>query len=50
MSLFDGKRLTNDIFKLDSERMRRGWYSDKYFVNILLMLEGVRDNGGYQGD
>jgi len=50
MSLFDGKRLTNDIFKLDSERMRRGWYSDKYFVNILLMLEGVRDNGGYQGE
>lgn len=49
MSFFDGKRLTNETFKLDSERMRLGWYSDKYFINILLMLEGVRDNGGYQG-
>ncbi len=49
MSLFDGKRLTNRTFKLDIERMRQGWYSDKYFVNILLMLEGVRHNGGYQG-
>lgn len=38
MSLFDGKRLTNDTFKLDIERMRRGWYSDKYFENIERML------------
>ncbi len=49
MSLFDGKRLTDKTFKLDTERMKQGWYSDKYFVNILLMLEGVCDNGGYQG-
>ncbi len=49
MSVFDGKRLTDKTFKLDIERMRQGWYSDKYFVNILLMLEGVRHNGGYQG-
>ena len=34
MSIFDGKRLTNDTFKLDIERMRCGWYSDKYFENI----------------
>ena len=34
MSIFDGKRLTNETFKLDIERMRRGWYSDKYFENI----------------
>ena len=38
MSLFDGKRLTNETFKLDVERMRRGWYSDKYFENINRML------------
>ncbi len=38
MSIFDGKRLTNDVFKLDIERMRRGWYSDKYFENIDRML------------
>ncbi len=49
MSIFNGKRLTNDVFKLDVARMRRGWYSDKYFANILSMLEGVSRNGGYQG-
>ncbi|MFA9404355.1 MAG: nicotinate phosphoribosyltransferase [Anaerolineales bacterium] len=38
MSIFDGQRLTNDVFKLDIERMRRGWYSDKYFENIDTML------------
>jgi len=38
MSIFDHKRLTNDTFKLDVERMRRGWYSDKYFENIGRML------------
>lgn len=38
MSLFDQKRLTNDIFKLDIDRMRQGWYSDKYFANIDIML------------
>ncbi len=38
MSVFDGKRLTNETFKLDIERMRRGWYSDKYFANIDHML------------
>lgn len=50
MSIFNGQRLTNKVFKLDVERMRRGWYSDKYFDNILTMLEGVRHNGGYQGE
>ncbi len=38
MSLFDGKRLTNKTFKLDIDRMRQGWYSDKYFANINRML------------
>ncbi|HSL47365.1 MAG TPA: nicotinate phosphoribosyltransferase [Anaerolineales bacterium] len=38
MSIFDNKRLTNRTFKLDIERMRRGWYSDKYFENIGRML------------
>lgn len=49
MSLFNGERLTNATFKLDVERMRRGWYSDKYFANIALMLAGVGQNGGYTG-
>ncbi len=34
MSRFNGKRLNNTTFKLDIERMRRAWYSDKYFWNI----------------
>jgi nicotinate phosphoribosyltransferase len=39
MSIFDGQHLTNATFKLDIERMRHGWYTDKYFVNIALMLD-----------
>ena len=38
MSLFDKQRLNNAAFKLDIERMRKGWYSDKYFTNIATML------------
>ncbi len=38
MSIFNEKRLTNETFKLDIERMRMGWYSDKYFENIGRML------------
>ena len=39
MSIFDKKRLTDKTFKLDIERMRKGWYSDKYFENIGRMLK-----------
>jgi nicotinate phosphoribosyltransferase len=45
MSIFDGKRLSPDIFKLDVERMRRGWYSDKYFKNIVLVLTSLAEQG-----
>ena len=45
MSIFDGKRLTNEVFKLDIERMRRGWYSDKYFENIGRMLTTLASEG-----
>lgn len=38
MSIFNEQRLTNETFKLDIERMRKGWYSDKYFTNIATML------------
>ncbi len=52
MSIFDDKRLTNETFKLDIERMRRGWYSDKYFENINRMLinlslEGYKYSGQF---
>ena len=50
MSIFDSKRLTNATFKLDVDRMRKGWYSDKYFTNIANMLtELARQNYTYQG-
>ena len=50
MSIFDGKRLTNETFKLDIERMRRGWYSDKYFENINRMLIALSsENYSYSG-
>ena len=45
MSVFDNKRLTNETFKLDIERMRRGWYSDKYFENIGRMLTTLASEG-----
>ncbi len=47
MTLFDQQRLTNHVFKLDVERMRRGWYSDKYFENIGAMLTHLAA-GGYR--
>jgi nicotinate phosphoribosyltransferase len=45
MSIFNGQRLTNTTFKLDIERMRRGWYSDKYFTNIAYMLQELSRRG-----
>jgi nicotinate phosphoribosyltransferase len=51
MSIFDGKRLDNTTFKLDADRMRRGWYSDKYFCNIAEMLTAMSKSGYcYKGD
>src|SRR5688500_3464003 len=45
MSVFDGKRLAPEIFKLDVDRMRRGWYSDKYFKNIVHVLTSLAQQG-----
>lgn len=51
MSIFDGQRLDNSTFKLDIERMRRGWYSDKYFTNIAYMLTELSRRGyTYHGE
>jgi nicotinate phosphoribosyltransferase len=50
MSIFNGKRLTNATFKLDLERMRTGWYSDKYFDNVGAMLQALAQRGyGFRG-
>jgi len=45
MSIFDGQRLDNTTFKLDIERMRQGWYTDKYFTNIAQMLTILSESG-----
>ena len=41
MSVFDGRRLPPEVFKLDTERLPRGWYSDKYFLNIAQLLSDL---------
>ena len=45
MSIFNKQRLTDETFKLDIERMRKGWYSDKYFENIGQMLTVLAAEG-----
>ena len=51
MSIFNGRRLTNETFKLDVERMRAGWYSDKYFENVGRLLSALSAEGyTYQGE
>lgn len=45
MSVFDGKRLEKSTFRVDSERMREGWYSDAYFSNIVKILEALSREG-----
>ena len=45
MTIFDRNRLPAATFKLDAERMRRGWYSDKYFENIVRMLTHLSQRG-----
>ncbi len=43
--MFDGRRLPSSTFKLDVERMRQGWYSDKYFSNIVGLLTDLASDG-----
>jgi len=45
MSIFDRRRLPAPVFKLDIERMRQGWYSDKYFINIARTLAELSRQG-----
>jgi nicotinate phosphoribosyltransferase len=45
MSIIDQKRLPPDVFKLDDERMRRGWYSDHYFNNMTSILSALAAQG-----
>ncbi len=45
MSIFNHQRLNNETFKLDITRMRKGWYTDKYFVNAAVILEALAKEG-----
>src|SRR5205814_8999721 len=45
MSIFDRRRLPPEVFKLDTDRMRVGWYSDKYFINIARTLAELAARG-----
>ncbi len=45
MSVFDGKRLSRELFKLDAERLPQGWYSDAYFLNAVRLLEDLNRVG-----
>jgi nicotinate phosphoribosyltransferase len=45
MSIIDGKRLPPEIFQLDAQRLRRGWYSDHYFNNTTRILHTLAEQG-----
>ncbi len=45
MSVFNGQRLSPEVFKLDAERLPRGWYSDQYFLNIAQLLTDLARSG-----
>src|SRR5919108_202675 len=45
MSVFNGRRLPPEVFKLDTERLPRGWYSDKYFLNTARLLGDLARSG-----
>jgi nicotinate phosphoribosyltransferase len=45
MSVFDRRRLSPSVFKLDIERMRNGWYSDKYFISVARTLAQLAAQG-----
>jgi nicotinate phosphoribosyltransferase len=45
VSVFDRRRIPPAVFKLDVERMRQGWYSDKYFINIAATLGELARQG-----
>jgi nicotinate phosphoribosyltransferase len=51
MSVFNNKRLPEELFMIDAERIRQGWYSDKYFCNNVEMLEKLAaENYQFQGE
>lgn len=47
MTTFDHRRISHHKIKLDKDGLRRGFYSDKYFENVVHVLEGAHA-AGYQ--
>ncbi len=45
MTIFDHVRLASSLFKWDVDGLRRGYYSDKYFENIVQVLQGAKAAG-----
>ena len=41
MTIVDGKRLSNQQIRLDVDGLRSGVYSDRYFMNVVHILEGL---------
>ena len=51
MSLFNQQRLAEKVFKIEEDKIRRGWYSDKYFENNVKILETLSKEGYvFQGE
>lgn len=50
MTVFDGKRLPADILRLDVDGLRRGFYTDRYFVNVATILDSLRESGYHYPD
>ena len=41
MAFFDGKRISPSEMDIDTHLLRRGWYSDKYFLNTARLLHSL---------
>lgn len=51
MTIYNQERLAKEIFKIEVEKIRNGWYSDKYFCNNVFMLERLAMEGyTFQGE
>lgn len=45
MSVVDRRRLAAEVFHLDLDRLRQGWYSDQYFNNVARVLTALAEEG-----
>lgn len=45
LSFFDHKRLPASLFQIDKERIRKGWYTDAYFLNQIRILQQLAEEG-----